>query len=375
MHVAVLGAGYAGVSLVQQLESSLPDETELTLVDERDIHLVQHLLHRLIRKPHLEERITIPIDDLLTRAQFRQARVTGVDPDAGRVELSDGELSYDVGAVCLGAQTAFYGLPGVTEHATPLKRVEHARQIRTGFEAVQTEGGRAVVCGAGLSGIQVAGELAELAREAETNPSVVLLEQKSDIAPSFPAQFQDAVREELLDRGVEIRTDTSVSGADEAALELGADRLAYDQLIWTGGLTGQDALGDRPQVRATLRYGDRTFAVGDAARVIDADGNQTPATAQTAVRQASVAATNIERLSRHQEKSEGFEPQLKRYRYRPLGWLVSVGDGSVAQVGPSVVRGRAAEALKTTVGAGYLTSVGAVRDAAQYVRGEFSGSD
>jgi NADH dehydrogenase len=371
MHVVVLGAGYAGVSLVQQLESSLPSDAELTLVDERDTHLVQHLLHRAVRKPNLEERITIPIDDLLSRAHFRQGRVTAIDPDAGRVEMADETLSFDAGAVCLGAQTAFYDLSGVAEHATPLKRIEHVRQIRTGFQRVKASGGRAVVCGAGLSGIQVAGELAELAAAADTDPSVVLLEQKDSIAPTFPAPFQDAVREELVTRGVEIRSGTSVTGADAESLALDSGRLTYDQLVWTGGIAGQDALGDRPQVRADLRLGTRTFAVGDAARVVDADGTPVPATAQTAVREAAVAATNIDRLCRADEGQ--FEPKLERYRYKPLGWLVSVGDGYVAQVGPTVVRGRTAEALKTTVGAGYLTSVGAVRDAAQYVRSEFAG--
>jgi NADH dehydrogenase len=120
-------------------------------------------------------------------------------------------------------------------------------------------------------------------------------------------------------------------------------------------------------VRADLRLGERAFVAGDAARVVDTDGEPAPASAQTAVRQADVAAKNVGKLLNHERNGEGFEPRLDRYRYTELGWLVSVGDGAVAQVGGQVVRGRAAKALKTTVGAGYLTSIGAVKNASDYV--------
>jgi len=369
MHVAVLGAGYAGVSLARELERSLPPDVDITVVDERGTHVVQHLIHRLVRYPSLVEELTLPIADLLDRADHRQARVTDLDADAGEATLDDGSLSYDVGAVCLGARTAYYGLPGVREHATPLKRPGHAERIRADFLDLCGSGGRAVVVGAGLSGIQVAGELTDLARAEGADVEVRLLEQMETVAPTFPENFQRAVAEELADRGVRVETGRTVGAVDADAVALeGGDDLAYDQLVWTGGITGGDAMGgDRPQVRADLRLGERTFAVGDAARVVDANGEPAPASAQTAVRQADVAAANIERLVEHGRDGDAFRPRLERYRYDELGWLVSVGDGTVAQVGPTVVRGPAAKALKTTVGAGYLASVGAIRTASDLV--------
>jgi NADH dehydrogenase len=371
MHVVVLGAGYAGIATTRQLESELPSTATLTLVDESETHLVQHLIHRVVREPALAERLRIPITDLIDRAEHRQAHVTGIDPEEGVVEFADDSLSYDVGVVCLGARTAFYGIPGVEEHATPLKRLAHAERIREEFESVPADG-RAVVCGAGLSGIQIAGELAALAGERERPPEVLLLEQKDSVAPEFPGQFQTAVAEELAAQGVTVRTGATVAEArsDALALENG-DTLEYDQLVWTGGIGGGDGLGgDRPQVRATLRLGERTFGAGDAVRVVDSDGQPVPATAQTAVRQASVAAENTARLVEHHcDGRSGFEPRLQRYRYDSLGWVVSVGDGTVAQVGGSVLRGRAARAVKTTVAAGYLGQLGAVESAAEYVRG------
>ena len=380
MHVAVLGAGYAGVSLTRKLERTLPDHVDITLVDDRDTHLVQHLVHRAISHPAVADELTVPIDDLLGRATHRQARVTAVDPDAGEVELDEGAHSYDYGAVALGAQTAFYDLPGLEAHATPLKRLAHAATIRERFLDLCETGGRVVVGGAGLSGIQVAGELVDFARhegaringddpeDARPTVEVHLVEQMEHVAPNFPEPFQRAVADELDKRGVHVETARAVDATDDETVQFtDGGEMVYDQLVWTGGITGQDAMAaDRPQVRADLRLGDRTFVVGDAARVVDTDGQAAPASAQTAVRQADVAATNIARLVDGTD-GEGFDPRLDRYRYSELGWLVSVGNGAVAQVGGQVVRGSAAKALKTTVGAGYLGSIGAIENASEYV--------
>ncbi|MEF8784803.1 MAG: FAD-dependent oxidoreductase [Haloarculaceae archaeon] len=369
MHVAVLGAGYAGISLTRTLEQSLPSEDEITLVDERDTHLVQHLIHRVVSHPSLADDLQLPIEDLLGRAEFLQAEVTGFDPDTATVELADGTLAADYLAVTLGAQTAFYDMSGVREHATPLKRIEDAERIRAEFEPLREHGGNVVVGGAGLSGVQIAGELASMAESGPGEVAVYLIERLDSVVPNFPERFQRAVAEELCERGVIVQTGRAVEAAtDEAVSFTAGDELDYDQFVWTGGIAGQDAAGgERPQVRADLRLGDRAFVAGDAARVVDTDGEPAPASAQTAVRQAGVAATNIEKLLAHERTGEGFEPRLDRYRYTELGWLVSVGDGAVAQVGGQVVRGRAAKALKTTVGAGYLTSIGAVQNASDYV--------
>jgi NADH dehydrogenase len=376
MLVAVLGAGYAGLTLARTLERTLPSDVDLVVVDESPDHLVQHELHRVVRRPGLAEEITVSLTDVLD-CEVRQATVTDVDADAGVATLetpggSEETLEYDVGAVCLGARTAFYGLEGVREHATPLKRLADAREIRRDFPDL-TDGDRVVVGGAGLSGVQVAGELAALADEEGVDAEVCLLEQSPEVAPAFPESFQRAVHDALLDAGVSVRTGTAVERADESTitLETGSD-LEYGQFVWTGGITGSPALeADRPVVRADLRLGTSTFAVGDAARVVDSDGEAVPASAAAAIREASVAADNVAALVEHRrEGSGGFEPRLSRYRFDVPGWLVSVGDDAVAKVGPTVLTGRPALALKTTVGAGYLGSVGAIREATDLVREE-----
>jgi NADH dehydrogenase len=372
MHVAVLGAGYAGVRLVRKLERALPEDVEITLVDQRETHLVQHLLHRAVRDPEIREQLTVPLSECCRRATVRQATVESIDYDAGRAELDDGTLEYDFGAVCLGARTAYYGLPGLADNATPLKRLRDAERIRKRFLEVHETGGRAVVGGAGLSGIQVAGELAELAREKESEVEVHLVEQEPTVAPGFPTPFQRAIAEELDERDVQVRTGTTVEAVADGSLAVArGSAIPYDQLVWTGGITGQAALsGSRPQVRSTLRLGRRTFGVGDAVTVVDDEGTLAPATAQTAVRQADVAAENIEALVDGEDG--GFEPRLSRYVYDSLGWVVTVGDGTVAQVGSNVLRGTPAKALKATIGVRHLASVGAVEEAIEFAQDSFS---
>jgi NADH dehydrogenase len=399
MRVAVLGAGYAGLTLARQLEDGLPD-AEVVVVDENPDHLLLHELHRVIRRPSVLDAITVPLEDALDRATVRTARVESVDADARRVELvdpvggaephrvdgTDGdgerererrELTYDYAGICLGSETAFYDIPGLEEQGTPLKRIAHAERIRSDFLDLCETGGRAVVGGAGLSGIQVAGELHALAVEegVRRDVEVVLVEQLPEIASNFPANFRSAVREELADRNVEIRTDTAVTEATADDLELndGDERLAYDQLVWTGGIRGPNATGgERLGVRGDLRVTRETFAVGDAARAVDADGQPVPASASAAIREARTVADNVRRLAEHDRAGDpdAFEPRLEPYRFDVPGWIVSVGDGAVAQLGPTVLTGSAAKAMKATVGAGHLSSVGAIEKAARLVEEE-----
>jgi NADH dehydrogenase len=373
MRVVVLGAGYAGLTLARRLESRLPDAADIVVVDESTDHLVQHELHRVVRRPAVADAITVPLVDALSRATIRTARVEELDRQTRRVHLSDGTLDYDYAAVCLGAETAFYDLPGVGDHAVPLKRLSHARRLREAFLDTCAADGRAVVGGAGLSGVQVAGELAALAAERDADVEVTVLERLDSVAPAFPEAFQSAVRDALDAAGVTVHTGARVTGATADAVELDDRTVPYDTFVWTGGIRGSDAMGgDRPVVRGDLRLDAHTFAVGDAAKVVDADGEAVPASAAAAIREAGVVATNLDRLVRAQldGDADGFDPRLEPYRFDVPGWIVSVGDDAVAKVGPKVLRGGPARAMKATVGAGHLSSVGAVTRAVELAREE-----
>lgn len=394
MRIAVLGAGYAGLTVARRLERTLPETAELVVVDESPSHLVQHELHRVIRTPDLAETITISLDELFSEATVEKATVVDVDTDAGVATLEDDsgkrELEYDYAAVCLGAETEFYDLDSIEQYATPLKRLDQARSIRA--DALEATGGSAVVGGGGLSGIQTAGELAALSDEEDLSLDVTLVEMESEIAPGFDSTFARAIRRELDDRGVTVETGVAIESADEDIVHLADGRsIPADVFVWAGGIRGPTALdGKRQQVNADLRLSERTFVVGDAADVTDAGGKRVPASAQTAIREAAVVATNIGALtagestdgadrtvtipvtahSSSPETAERTNSDLVEYEEHAAGWVVSVGDGAVAKVGSVVFSGEPARAAKAAVGAGHLGSVGAITDASTLVAEE-----
>lgn len=401
MRVAVLGAGYAGLTVARRLERTLPPDADLVVVDESTEHLVQHELHRLIRFPDLDSAITVDLDNILSRAEIRQATVEDIDADAGiaTLETAGGTetLSYDFAAVCLGSETEFYGLDGVEENAIPLKSIADADAIRE--TALENPGGTALVGGGGLSGIQAAGELAALSDEAGLDLDVRVVEMADRIAPGFDAAFAEAVEDELLARGVTIETGVAVDSADESKVHLGDGRsLSTAVFVWTGGIRGPAAFdGERRPTARDLQISDSTFVVGDSAAITDENGQAVPASAQTAVRQARVAARNIATLAGGDEDSDGSvtisvsdegessesdeeadgsvttvesRPELSVYEPETAGWVVSVGEGAVAQVGPFVFSGEPAKAAKAVVGVGHLGSVGAIRQASDLVAEE-----
>lgn len=396
MRIVVLGAGYAGLPLARRLEDRLPD-ADVVVVDESSEHLLRHECHRAIRRPGVADALTVPLAATLDRAELVVDEVVDVDPEAGRAALAGGRtLSWEYGAVCLGSETATYDIPGVEAHGLAMKDLGDATAIRASFLDAAANGPvRAVVGGAGLTGVQVAGELAALAREEDVAAEVNLLEELDSVAPSFPEPFRAAVADELRARDVALHTGTRVVRAtadevvvadvadeadarddagqapsdEQATPPTGDDRLPYDTFVWAGGIRGGTALsGERLQVRDDLRVSDRTFALGDAAAVVDADGEAVPASASAAVRQARTAAANIARLV-HGDDGD-WQPRLDPFRFDAPGWIVSVGDGAVAQLGPQVLTGAPARTLKASVGAGYLTSIEAVRNAADLVREE-----
>lgn len=370
MRLVVLGGGYAGLVAARTIERHLPEQADLVVVDETGDHLIQHELHRVVRRPDLAEHLTVPLAGVLDQADVIAERVDGLDPERQTVSLENGEtIEYDAAAVCLGAETADHERPGVETYGQPLKRLKDAHAIRERHQSlVESGGGTVVVGGAGLSGIQVAGELAAFAqRESLTDiVDITLVEMAEAVAPGFPTRLQEALTRELRKTPISLRLGTTIQRATGETLETATgDVLPADQFIWTGGIRGPTALGGtRPEVRSDLALADDTFVAGDVARVVDGDGQRVPATAQAAVEAGEVCGRNVLR-------AVGRGPDRPaRFTFNSLGWLVSVGDEAVAQVGPSVFTGPPARALKSSAGLRYLAEIGAVREALQVISAE-----
>ncbi|WP_276281537.1 NAD(P)/FAD-dependent oxidoreductase [Halorussus caseinilyticus] len=337
--VVVLGAGYAGAGAVQRLEDELEhSDAELTWISENNYHLVLHESHRIIRDPSVEDDITIPVGDIASPStQFLQARVEEVDTDDQTVELDDGDsVEYDYLLVALGSQTAYYGIPGMEENALTLKGLDDAREIhqqvkQAASEASRNDPAKVVIGGAGLSGIQSAGEVAEFRDSRRAPIDIYLVEALEEIMPGQDSELQGTVRRHLEEADVEILTDDPITEADEDAIHFDeGDPLDYDVFVWTGGITGQDALDDcnldnehnRVTCESDFQTSDENvFAVGDSA-VIDQGDNPAPPTAQAAWQAAEVVGENIARAINDQP--------LETWTHEDKGTVISIGDTAVA---------------------------------------------
>jgi len=336
--VVVLGAGYAGAGAIKRLEDELGNSAELTWVADNDYHLVLHESHRCIRDPTVQEKITIPVDEIKSpTTRFVEGEVVDLDVDERTVELADGdEIGYDYVLVALGSQTAYYGIEGMKENALTLKSLDDALEIHeevkaAARDATRNDPAQVVVGGAGLSGIQSAGEIAEFRDEHQAPIDIYLVEALEEIFPGNDPEVQGALRKRLQDADVEILTDDPIVEAGEDAIYFDeGEPLEYDTFLWTGGITGRDALDgadlekehNRVNAEATFETSDeRVFALGDSA-IVDQNDQPAPPTAQAAWQAAEVAGENVARAVD--------DRPLKTWTHKDKGTVISVGDEAVA---------------------------------------------
>jgi len=372
--VVVLGSGYAGTGATLSLQDELNGEADITWVSDVGHHLVLHEAHRCIRDPSIQEKITFPAEELKAPdTRFVQGRVTDVEPDERVVELADGsELSYDYLVVGFGSQTAFFGIEGLEEYSLTLKCLDDVLEIHdavkeTAREASRSDPAQVVVGGAGLSGIQSAGEIAKFRDKHRAPIDIHLVEGLDSVFPNNDPVVQAKLAKLLEKAGVNIMTGEFIGEVDEETVYIGDDtELDYDVLLWTGGITGQDAAANtevdqdershRINSASTFQTSDdRIFALGDAALVEQPDDALAPPTAQAAWQAAEVVGENVARSIRGQP--------LREWTHEDKGTLISVGDEAVAHdvVGLNTVvetfGGPVAELLKKTVAARWINTV------------------
>jgi NADH dehydrogenase len=378
--VVVLGSGYAGAGAVKRFEDVHDGTAELTWISEHDYHLVLHESHRVIRDPSVAPKITIPVDEIKSpETTFRQGRVTGIDVDERTVHLDgDDAVDYDYLLVALGSSTAFYGIEGLETYAHTLKRLDDATALHDDVataagEATRSDPARVVVGGAGLSGIQSAGEIAAYRDEHRAPIDVTLVEGLDEVFPGNDPELQGALRERLEDADVDIMCGEFVSKVDDDTIYVGggedeeATELDYDVFLWTGGITGQNELADATvdmDERSNRVYADRdfrtsddrVFAIGDTALIEQGSEEFAPPTAQAAWQAAEVAGENLFRAAKDQS--------LRTWTYDDKGTLISVGDEAVAHgvdvLPVNTFGGLGAETLKKFVAARWIADVSSV---------------
>jgi len=339
--VVVLGSGYAGAGAIQSLEDALDGEAAITWVSDTNHHLVLHESHRCISNPSVREKITIAIEDIKSpRTEFVHATVESLDTDERTVHLGTGEdLDYDYVLVGIGSRTAFFGIEGLQEYAHTLKGLEDTLGIHQDLKeaarrATREDPAQVVIGGAGLSGIQSAGEVAEFRDDRAAPIDIHLIEGLDEIFPGNDPSIQGALRTRLEARNVDIRTGGFIGKVDGNTVYIGEDReLDYDVLVWTGGITGREAAEDcgvnkdershRIHAEQDFQTDDeRVFTLGDAALVDQPGDDEAPPTAQAAWQAAEVAGENVARAIRGQP--------LAKWTHKDKGTVISVGESAVA---------------------------------------------
>jgi NADH:ubiquinone reductase (H+-translocating) len=357
--VLILGGGFGGLNAAQKLKRAPMD---ITLIDRRNFHLFQPLMYQVATGSLSPGEIAAPLRSVLSRQKNTEVLLgesADIDPDAKRVVLRDGAaFPYDSLIVATGSQTSYYGKEEWREWAPSLKSIEEATAIRHkilyAFECAERsateEEARAwltfVIVGAGATGMELAGALAEIANETlkndfrRINPRearIILMEGGSRVLASFPEDLS-AKAEKLVSRlGVEVKKGVMVTSIDaEGVTYKSGDEsknLPAKTVLWAGGVTTNQfgrKLAERTRAE-TDRSGrikvnpDLTvpgypdiFIVGDLALSLGEDGKPLPGVAQVAIQGGAYAAKTIR--ARLKEKKD-----TKPFHYFNKGDMAVIG--------------------------------------------------
>jgi NADH dehydrogenase len=350
-HVVVVGAGFGGLETVHRLAGA---PVRITIVDRRNHHLFQPLLYQVATASLAPSEIAWPIRHLLRKRREVTtvlASVEAVDKGARLVRLDDGlMLAYDTLVLATGARHAYFGHDDWEPTAPGLKTLEDATTIRgrilIAFERAELEpdeGKRAalmtfVIVGAGPTGVELAGTIAELARATlpedfrniDTGKArIVLVEAGPRVLPAFRPDLSAYAQHSLERLGVEIELGEAVTECTAEGVVYGGKTLAAATIIWAAGVQASPAAQwlDAPADRAgrlkvepdlTVPGRPEIFAIGDAAIVARPDGQPVPGIAPAAKQEGAYVARVIRaRL--------GGQPAPPPFRYKHAGDLATIG--------------------------------------------------
>jgi len=348
--VVIVGAGFGGLEAAFRLSGT---PVSITLVDRRNHHLFQPLLYQVATASLATSEIAWPIRYLLRdRPEVTTlfATVTGVDAPAKRVLLDDGDgLPYDTLILATGARHAYFGHDEWEPFAPGLKTLEDAttlrRRILVAFERAERETDPQrrdalltfVIIGAGPTGVELAGTIAELAqdtlppdfRNIDTHKArVVLIEAGPRVLAGFADDLSAYAQRSLESIGVEVKLGQPVTECTADSVVYGGNRLDTRTIIWAAGVRASPAaewLGapadraGRLQVLSDLTVPDHPdiFAVGDTVVIDGPDGKPVPGIAPAAKQQGRHVAETIKARLRGATTSP--------FRYQHAGSLAQIG--------------------------------------------------
>lgn len=369
--VVVIGAGFAGTTLVRALDRHWPGGARVTLISDESYTTFNPMLPEAVGASVFPEQVVVPVREMLRTAgscSFIMGTVTSVDATQRTVRCHSlaGELAipYDHLVLAFGNRARLDLLPGMAEHALPLKTVGDAMHIRNSvlrrLARIELESdmalrrwlGHFIVIGGGFSGVEVAGELVDcLASIRRYYPKVqadelriTVLHGTDRLLPELSPRLGQAALESLTRRGVAVRLRTRAQALTPRGVTLKTgEQIEGQTLICTIGTETNplaQMLGLPLQQGRILTNADlsvqgmpNVWALGDCAAVPNAhDGQLSPPTAQFAVRQAQHLAENLIALSQGR--------QMQPFSHRSRGMMASIGHlKGVAEVGGVALTG------------------------------------
>ena len=358
-HVVIVGGGFGGLYAARALRRA---NVRVTLVDRSNHHLFQPLLYQVATAALSPAHIAVALRRVLRRQKNVSvvlAEAVSVDTVRKRVVLRDGFVDYDYLILASGSTHSYFGHGEWSSFAPGLKTLQDAIEIRRrvllAYEAAEREPDPArrtalltfVVVGAGPTGVELAGALAEIARHVlardfrQIDPAsarIVLVEAGPRVLPAFAPDLSVAAQRRLEQMGVQVLLGRPVTGIDGEGVSMGPERIVSRSVLWAAGVQASPlgaSLGvpldkaGRVAVEPDLRLpgAPEVFVIGDLASVPGV-----PGLAPAAIQGGRHAAKSIVRLI------EGQQPEP--FKYLDKGQLATIGrNAAVAQIGPLHLEG------------------------------------
>lgn len=348
--VVIVGAGFGGLEAAKALKRAPVD---VFVVDRLNHHCFQPLLYQVATASLSPADVAWPTRHILRdqrNVTVLMEEVTGVDLAQKRLRTDFGDMPYDYLVVATGATHAYFGHDDWAEFAPGLKRIEDATRIRRSiliaFERAEViadaEARRRlltfVICGGGATGVEMAGAIAEVARQTlaadfrhidPRTARIVLIEAGPRLLPAFVAEQSDFVHRALTRAGVDVMTDTRVTACDSRGVDTDAGRIEAETIIWAAGVVASPAArwlnaeadrAGRVKVAPNLSLPAHAevFVIGDTAAVNDAGGRPVPGIAPAAKQMGRYVGKLIAARTAGRAEPGPF-------RYMHLGELATIG--------------------------------------------------
>lgn len=379
-HVVIIGGGFAGLYCAKEL--SKHKDVRITVVDRKNHHTFQPLLYQVASAVLSPGEIASPIRGVLGRRKNVSVilgEAVGFDLAAHQLHLREFPLNYDFLVVAAGATHSYFGHDEWAEFAPGLKTIEDALEIRRrvllAYEIAERRAAAGetqyplnfVVIGAGPTGVELAGALADIAREAlihdfrSIDPArsrVLLLEGGPRVLAAYPEDLSAKAQQQLEKLGVEVHTNAIVSAIEPGCVHAGDQTIEASVILWAAGVRASPlgaALGvpvdraGRVEVERDLSVPGHpeVFVIGDLAAFKGPGGKLLPGVAPVAIQEGKAAAANIWCTIQGQP-TQGFV-------YRDKGSLATIGrSAAVAEIGKAHFSGMIAWMLWLVVHILYL---------------------